>query len=272
MSNVLKIAFLSTLFVLFLPSNSMQQQSSQQSALGNFSALQAIASMSVLAIGLGVHYSCKQKALSTKELRKAVVENDLKAAKSAIGKGADINAIIKQPYAFCSSEGSSLLDMAIAPESHTELAELLIKNKAHVTLSNMGSAIMHYEYTGNCRLIQSILDNGYDINKKMSHSSSPSSFTALSCAISQNCPKAALYLLDKGADSTIKFGLGMTLLELCRDVQLGHPHKAEMSFFIERVQKKHKEMVAKIMFDFCELDEHGLGEDIAKYAFSDFKN
>ncbi|OLD13041.1 MAG: hypothetical protein AUI50_01565 [Crenarchaeota archaeon 13_1_40CM_2_52_14] len=88
-----------------------------------------------------------------------------------IGKGADVNAVARNPTGFTALTG------AVA-NNHTEIAKLLVKRGAQVNYRYEGgfSPLMAASEHGNVELVNFLLANGADPNAKTGDGNSPMSF------------------------------------------------------------------------------------------------
>ncbi len=309
MSNILKIAFLSTLFVLFLPINSMQQQSSQQSALGKPSFLLAAAGIGVLSIGAGIYYfSANQKALkqkaATEELLTGLNQGfgDREKAIKAILDGADVN--VKMP-------------LLMTPLHHAvdgddiELAKLLLDKNADITAEDYlkhdpikhavyngsrwenrmlklllthrpinntyGNSLLHFSVCyHNINAINFFLENGAPIHMRIPYTQG----TLLhSCArsehswISANAPITRLFL-ERGINFDLKEtydGSEKGTAEDLAKMLYNSPVFDAIQDKRKQIQQKNITQFAHATYDTCPLDEIGLGTYVAEYAAPELK-
>ena len=298
MSNILKTAFLSTVFAIFLPSNSMDLSSIESSAVPL-----ALVSTGLVTAGMGIYccWSSKNKrAIATQELRSLLeqsldnpAEDRIQAIIGAIKKGADI------PLHIDNNNREYLLNTPLhlaAKCNHVELAELLIEKKADIRAANffgddpMVEAMDSLESVQNIDVIKLFLANGYPINKKNSFNEIP-----LHHALQRHKSQVAEFLLGQGADINAQDQWGNTPLhKACTltsaklllakganfdiknnggETALGSALSCRQKSIVDAIKNKQKEIqqknitqLAHAARDICDLDELGLGEYVAGYA------
>ena len=298
MLNILKTAFLSTVFVTFLPSNSMELSSIESSPVQL-----ALVSAGLVTAGIGI-YCCwsneNKRDLATQELQSLLeqsldnpTEDRIQAIIGAIKRGADI------PLHIDSDDMKYLWNTPLhlaAKCNHAELAELLIEKKADIRAVNflgdtpMTEAMYSLESVQNIDVIKLFLVNGYPINKKNCLNE-----IALHHAIQSHKSQVAEFLLEQGSDINTQDQWGSTPLHKavtlrCAKVLLANGANFDItnrrgetalgSALISRkkeiigaiknkqkeIQQKNITQLAHAARDICDLDELGLGEFVAGYA------
>jgi len=154
----------------------------------------------VWSLFLLVVIACFSGCATTKSLDSSAALGDVEAVRSALKKGADVNARSKY--------GSTSLHYA-SNNGYENIVRLLLENRADVSLKSRGGlTALHYAALGGYKNIaQLLLKNGADINEK-----SYQGYTPLHFAARTDHENFTLFLLNNGADVHAKDDIGQTAL------------------------------------------------------------
>jgi len=137
---------------------------------------------------------------TTNSLLSSAAKNDIEGVRSALEKGADVNA--KSKY------GSTPLHYA-SNNGYENIVRLLLENNADDSMKSKGGlTAFHYAALGGYKNIaQLLLNNGADINEKSNNGSTPLHYAART-----DHEIFTFFLLANGADVHAKDDLGQTAL------------------------------------------------------------